>query len=103
MEYVTLGRTGLRASVAGLGCGGFSRLGLGYAGSVHHKVGTSAANVKPHEAQVDYEIDYGLPGAADYRYTRPFDYFNFQGTASSANGIENPRLLAAGQRIEFGS
>ncbi len=29
MEYVTLGRTGLRVSVAGLGAGGFSRLGLG--------------------------------------------------------------------------
>jgi len=29
MEYVMLGRTGLRVSVAGLGCGGFSRLGLG--------------------------------------------------------------------------
>ena len=29
MEYVILGRTGLRVSVAGLGCGGFSRLGLG--------------------------------------------------------------------------
>jgi len=29
MEYVELGRTGLQASVAGLGCGGFSRLGLG--------------------------------------------------------------------------
>jgi aryl-alcohol dehydrogenase-like predicted oxidoreductase len=29
MEYVTLGRTGLRVSVGGLGCGGFSRLGLG--------------------------------------------------------------------------
>jgi aryl-alcohol dehydrogenase-like predicted oxidoreductase len=29
MDYVTLGRTGLRVSVAGLGCGGFSRLGLG--------------------------------------------------------------------------
>jgi len=28
MEYVTLGRTGLRVSVAGLGCGGFSKLGL---------------------------------------------------------------------------
>lgn len=27
MEYVTLGRTGLRVSVAGLGCGGHSRLG----------------------------------------------------------------------------
>src|SRR5271166_6598197 len=29
MEYVMLGRTGIRVSVAGLGCGGFSRLGLG--------------------------------------------------------------------------
>ena len=29
MEYVGLGRNGLRVSVAGLGCGGFSRLGLG--------------------------------------------------------------------------
>jgi predicted oxidoreductase len=29
MEYVRLGRTGLMVSVAGLGCGGFSRLGLG--------------------------------------------------------------------------
>jgi L-galactose dehydrogenase len=29
MDYVILGRTGLRVSVAGLGCGGFSRLGLG--------------------------------------------------------------------------
>ncbi len=30
MEYRTLGRTGLRVSVMGLGCGGHSRLGLGY-------------------------------------------------------------------------
>jgi aryl-alcohol dehydrogenase-like predicted oxidoreductase len=29
MDYVTLGRAGLKVSVAGLGCGGFSRLGLG--------------------------------------------------------------------------
>src|SRR5215510_6561263 len=28
MEYTTLGRTGLRVSVAGLGCGGHSRLGM---------------------------------------------------------------------------
>jgi aryl-alcohol dehydrogenase-like predicted oxidoreductase len=28
MDYTTLGNTGLRVSVAGLGCGGFSRLGL---------------------------------------------------------------------------
>ncbi len=29
MEYTTLGRTGLRVSVAGLGCGGHSRVGQG--------------------------------------------------------------------------
>lgn len=29
MQYTTLGRTGLNVSVAGLGCGGFSKLGLG--------------------------------------------------------------------------
>src|SRR5439155_7952758 len=29
MEYMMLGRTGLRVSIAGLGCGGFSRLWLG--------------------------------------------------------------------------
>lgn len=33
MDYTTLGRTGLRVSVAGLGCGGFSRLGLGTGGT----------------------------------------------------------------------
>jgi aryl-alcohol dehydrogenase-like predicted oxidoreductase len=39
MEYVTLGRTGLRVSVAGLGCGGFSRLGLGTGKSEAEAVG----------------------------------------------------------------
>ena len=29
MDYTTLGRTGLRVSVAGLGTGGFSRVGIG--------------------------------------------------------------------------
>ncbi|HEX2885287.1 aldo/keto reductase, partial [Vineibacter terrae] len=29
MDYTTLGRTGLRVSVAGLGCGGNSRIGQG--------------------------------------------------------------------------
>ena len=33
MEYTTLGRTGLKVSVAGLGCGGFSRLGLSAGGT----------------------------------------------------------------------
>ncbi|MSP37326.1 MAG: aldo/keto reductase [Deltaproteobacteria bacterium] len=39
MEYTTLGRTGLKVSVAGLGCGGPSRLGMrGDAGAEEHAV-----------------------------------------------------------------
>ena len=39
MDYTTLGRTGLRVSVAGLGCGGFSRLGLNAGQSEDDAVG----------------------------------------------------------------
>ena len=35
MQYTTLGRTGLKVSVAGLGCGGSSRLGLERGGKAH--------------------------------------------------------------------
>lgn len=38
MQYTTLGRTNLKVSVAGLGCGGFSRLGLGTGHSAEHAV-----------------------------------------------------------------
>jgi len=38
MSYTTLGRTGLRVSVAGLGCGGFSRLGQGHGSSVAQSI-----------------------------------------------------------------
>src|SRR5580698_7378454 len=36
MQTVRLGRTGLEVSVAGLGCGGHSRLGLAKGRDVHH-------------------------------------------------------------------
>lgn len=39
MEYTTLGRTGLKVSVAGLGCGGSSRLGLTAGHGEAHAVG----------------------------------------------------------------
>src|SRR5450755_3272725 len=39
MQYTTLGRTNLKVSVAGLGCGGFSKLGLGTGQSADHAVG----------------------------------------------------------------
>ena len=39
MEYTTLGRTGLKVSVAGLGCGGSSKLGLAAGHSKEHATG----------------------------------------------------------------
>ncbi|HME27398.1 MAG TPA: aldo/keto reductase [Acetobacteraceae bacterium] len=39
MDYTTLGRTELKVSVAGLGCGGFSRLGLNTGGTEASAVG----------------------------------------------------------------
>jgi aryl-alcohol dehydrogenase-like predicted oxidoreductase len=51
MDYTTLGRTGLRVSVAGLGCGGFSRLGLGTGGdeagaiAIVHQAAASGVNL----------------------------------------------------------
>jgi aryl-alcohol dehydrogenase-like predicted oxidoreductase len=39
MEYTTLGRTGLKVSVAGLGCGGAAKLGLGYGHGEAHAIG----------------------------------------------------------------
>jgi hypothetical protein len=55
------------------------------------------------EGVVDFSIDYGLPGSPGYAYTRPFDYFSMQFTASSANHFENifSRGLLKGR--DFGS
>ena len=66
----------------------YSRLGLGVAGTAQNIPGTSTA-LKRNEAQADFSMDYGLPGKPGYDYTRPFDHFTFQATATSANIFEN--------------
>jgi hypothetical protein len=82
----------------------FSRLELGYADSIKQDLGNSTTSFKRNEAQADFSIDYGLPGSRGYEYTRPFDYFNFAMTLSSANGIENvlTRGLLVGKSYEAG-
>src|ERR1700759_2289381 len=62
MHYTTLGRTGLRVSVAGLGTGGFSRLGLKSgkteeqsAGLIHEAVGLGVNFI-------DTATNYGTEG-----------------------------------------
>jgi hypothetical protein len=41
------------------------------------------------ESLFDVSLEYGLPGKPGYSYTRPFDYFNVQLTASNTNGLES--------------
>jgi hypothetical protein len=81
----------------------YSRLQLGFMGTTQNAPGTSTA-VKRDEAQADYLLEYGLPGKDGYGYRRPFDYFTFQVTASSANGVESlmTRGLLVGRDYEAG-
>ena len=63
MEFTLLGRTGLQASVAGLGCGGHSRLGMARGESEDH-----AANVVRHALDlginfIDTALAYGTEAA----------------------------------------
>jgi len=58
MEYTTLGRTELKVSVAGLGCGGFSRLGLSTGG-------TEASAIAIIHAALDHGVNL-LDTAAPY-------------------------------------
>jgi hypothetical protein len=82
----------------------YSRLGVGYNHSIREEVGVTSTKFRPNEVQLDFSLDYGLPGQKKYDYTRPFDYFNFQVTASSANGFENvlTRGLLVGKSYEVG-
>ena len=66
----------------------YSRLHVG-GNHVTNQDFASSNGVKTHAAQVDYQMDYGLPGKPGYTYNRPFDYFNFEAVLSSANGVEN--------------
>ena len=66
----------------------FARLQLGGSYTLHMP-DSSSPPVKRSEANADFMMSYGLSGKPDYDYSRPFDYFNFQFTASTANVFEN--------------
>lgn len=83
----------------------YSKLQVGFSGTAENNAGTSTTRLQRNEALVDFSMDYGMPGKSGYTYDRPFDYFNFQGTASSANGFENvmTRGMLLGKDYEAGA
>jgi aryl-alcohol dehydrogenase-like predicted oxidoreductase len=73
MEYKPLGKTGLRVSVAGLGCGGNSRLGLGRGASIDDCVSVVRTAVDLGVNFLDTAEAYGteeIVGAAVRHYDR---------------------------------
>jgi hypothetical protein len=81
----------------------YSRFAVGVSATTQNEPGTSN-KLRRNEALLDYSLDYGLPGKPGYTYARPFDYFSFQATASSANVFENivTRGLLYGTDYGFG-
>ncbi|MEZ5847425.1 MAG: aldo/keto reductase [Geminicoccaceae bacterium] len=63
MEFVELGSSGLRASVAGLGCGGSSRLGLGQGRSMEDAAGIVRAAFERGVNFLDTAMAYGTEPA----------------------------------------
>jgi hypothetical protein len=51
--------------------------------------GDANVDLRPTEGVVDISMEYGLPGVHEYHYTRPFDYFSMQVTATSGSGLES--------------
>jgi len=83
----------------------FIRASIGFSGGADNPQGTSTTKLRTNEGLVDFLIDYGLPGKPEYEYTRPFDYYSLQATASSANGFENMfvRGLLLGRSYDVGA
>ena len=81
----------------------YGRLQVGLMGATQSRPGRASAPRRS-ESQVDFLLDYGLPGKEGYAYRRPFDYFAFRATVSSANGFSNvmSRGLLVGRDYQAG-
>ena len=65
----------------------YSRLQLGLMGTAQNEQGISTL-LKRNELQANFSMEYGLPGKDGYHYTRPFDYFAFEATGTTADKFE---------------
>ena len=66
----------------------YSQAQVGFVRTTRNVSGTSTA-LERNEARADFSLDYGMPGKDGYRYTRPFDYFSFQASVSTADTFEH--------------
>jgi hypothetical protein len=74
----------------------FARLRLG--GSLNTQLSDNGPtkSVSRKEAVADFSLAYGLPGKPGYTYKRPFDYFEFEVTASSSSNSTFENIMTRG-------
>lgn len=65
----------------------YSRLRIG-ANRVVGPESNDGTGLKRSQGEIDFAMDYGLPGKEGYTYNRPFDYFSFRATANTGDGVE---------------
>lgn len=104
MEYRPLGKTGLTVSVAGLGCGGNSRLGLGRGASVDECVAVVRTAVDLGVNFLDTAEAYGteeIVGAAVRHYDRDKLVISTKAIFRAGDSAEKvmPRVEAALKRL----
>src|SRR5205085_6536198 len=80
----------------------FTRADLGAAVAEYRVEGTPR-RLRRNQATLNFSMAYGLPGKQDYSYQRPFDYFNFEFTASTSNAFESTmtRGLLVGRKYSL--
>jgi hypothetical protein len=81
----------------------FTRADVGATVAEDRVEGTSR-RARRNEATLNVSMAYGLPGKPDYSYQRPYDYFNFEFTATTSNVFENimTRGLLVGKKYSAG-
>jgi hypothetical protein len=85
----------------------FQRLLLGASVNTSLSDRGGSSTINRTEATAGYSVSYGLPGKPNYSYTRPFDYFHFEFTATSRAGDHLANLttrgLLLGKKYEAGN
>jgi hypothetical protein len=81
----------------------YRRIHIG-ASATTESQGDANINLRPTEGVFDVSMEYGLPGVDGYHYTRPFDYFSLEATATTGKGLENILLrgLLVGTAYDLG-
>ena len=98
MEFTTLGNTGLRVSVAGLGCGGFSRLGLGAGKSPAEAVAIVRQALELGINFIDTAASYGteaVVGEGIRSWERDGLVISTKATIEDRDGVLRPQQVVA--------